>query len=180
MEEYGNMLIIANNEQFLPYCQINFTKMPAKRTAQEEAAAAEAQKRRIVIPKGATFGPMLPSSSGPATVGTMGPSGSGPMITSGSVGTMGPSGYDPLMAVRLAQSGFNVGPAPVGSNMGTMGPAMAGLGIGPVGTMGTSGPSTSGQMGLMESKRERIRQLRKDMVCVSVFSIFVALISWYL
>ena len=44
MEEYGNMLIIANNEQFIPYCQINFKKMAAKRTAEEEAAA-EAQKK---------------------------------------------------------------------------------------------------------------------------------------
>ena len=97
MEEYGNMLIIANNQQFIPYCQINFTKLPVKRTAEEEARAAEAQKRRIVVPKGASFGSMIPSP-----VGTMGPT----MTNSGLVSSMGPNWIGNW---RLTASGFNIG-----------------------------------------------------------------------
>ena len=86
------------------------------------------------------------------------------------VSTMGTSGLSTNEQMGLlAASGFKIGPHPVG----TMGPAAAGLGPGPVGTMGTSG-----QIGL-EAKRERLLQLRKDMVCVCI-SIFVALISWCL
>ena len=97
MEEYGNMLIIANNQQFIPYCQINFTKLPVKRTAEEETRAAEAQKRRIVVPKGASFGSMIPSP-----VGTMGPT----MTNSGLVSSMGPNWIGNW---RLTASGFNIG-----------------------------------------------------------------------